>query len=382
MVPGFKYRAHPVADMARLAVFHNTLDFRGGADAVCLHAMAALAPEHDLTLYTISETDPETLAERFDVPFDARVVQPPGADALARALNALGPRIGAQLAARSALLRPFVRQHVAAYDAVLSTANELALDCPSVQYVHFPQFHLDRARAAEPGRLGALWSRLAAPTPGNVPDGTRLLANSSWTADVVETIYGHRPAVCHPPVDPIPGRDWADREDAVLVLGRIAPDKRTLDAVAVVDRLRERGYDLACRVVGSAPPASRDYVHRVERAAAERPHVTLETDATRERVRDHLGRCRYGLNMKRQEHFGMAVAEYVAAGVLPFAPRDGGQVDVLAGDDRLLFDDETGAVERIAAAIDDDTRPFLPADRFDSDRFATAIREHVTAILD
>jgi glycosyltransferase involved in cell wall biosynthesis len=367
--------------MARLAVFHNTLDFRGGADAVCLHAMAALAPEHDLTLYTVSETDPGTLAERFDVPFDARVVQPPGADVLARTLNALGPRVGAQLAARSALLLPFLRQHAPAYDAVLSTANEVAVDRPSVQYVHFPQFHLDRTSAAEPGRLDACWSHLAAPTPGNVSDETRILANSSWTADVVAEIYGTRPAVCHPPVDPIPGRDWGDREDAVLVLGRIAPDKRTLDAINVVDRLRERGYDLACRVVGSAPPASRDYVDRVERAAADRPHVTLETDAAHERVRDHLGRCRYGLNMKRQEHFGMAVAEYVAAGVLPFAPSDGGQVDVLAGDDRLLFDDDADAVERIAAAIDDDTRPFLPADRFDGDRFATAIREHVAAIL-
>jgi glycosyltransferase involved in cell wall biosynthesis len=393
--------------MARLAVFHNTLDFHGGADVVCLQATAALSREHDVTLYTMSETDPGALADRFDVPFDAEVLQPPGGRALASTLNALGPRIGPQLAARTALLRPFLQRHAHEYDAVVSTANELALDQPSLQYVHFPQFHLDRTTAADPGHLDGLWSSLAAPTPEVVPPRTRLLANSAWTADVVEEIYGVRPIVCHPPVDRITGRPWGDREPGILVLGRIAPDKRTLDAIAVLDRLRDRGYDLTGHVVGSASPAYRTYVDRVTQAAATRPHVTLETDASRDRVLELLGRYRYGLNMKRHEHFGMAVAEFVAAGVIPFAPDDGGQADVLAHDDRLLFDAETetatvvdartdvqnadnsestaaarsAAADLIADAIDADTRPFLPRDRFDSNRFADAIRDHVTAIL-
>lgn len=377
--------------MARVAVFHNTLDFRGGADVVCLEACAALASEHDVALYTVSRTDASALAARFDVPFDATVVQPPGARAVASALSSLGSTIGPQLAARTALLRPFFVRHADAHDAALSTANEVSLPLPSVQYVHFPQFNLDRTTEAEPGRLDWLWRRLAAPTPAELSDRsrhtrgqfdrTRLVANSSWTAGVVDDIYGERPAVCHPPVDPIPGRDWTAREHGVLVLGRIAPDKRALDAIAVVDALRDRGYDLTCHVVGSAPPAYREYVERVERASAARAHVTLETDVDRDRVLDLLGRYRYGLNMKRTEHFGMAVAEYVAAGMLPFAPDDGGQVDVLAGDGRLLFADVDGAVERIAGAVDANRRPFLPRDRFERDRFRTEIREHVAAIL-
>jgi glycosyltransferase involved in cell wall biosynthesis len=372
--------------MARVAVFHNTLDFRGGADVVCLEACAALASEHDVTLYTVSRTDPKALAARFDVPFDASVVQPPGASAVASALASLGSTVGPQLAARTALLRAFFRGHAEAYDAALSTANEVSLPVPSVQYVHFPQFHLDRTSAADTGRLDRLWSRLAAPTPdGPARDSrrerTRLVANSSWTAAVVDEIYGQRPAVCHPPVDPIPGRDWDDREHGVLVLGRIAPDKRALDALGVVDALRDRGYDLTCHVVGSAPPAYREYVQRVERASDARDHVTLETDVDRERVLELLGRYRFGLNMKQREHFGMAVAEYVAAGMLPFAPDDGGQVDVLAGDDRLLFASAADAVDRIADAIDVDRRPFLPRDRFERDRFAADVREHVAAVL-
>ena len=365
--------------MARVAVFHNTLDLHGGADAVCLHTCAALADDHDVTLFTASRTDPSALAERFDVPFGVDVVQPPGATALAAGFEALAPFAGPQLAARTTLLRALVRDRLDSFDAVVSTANELSLPVPSVQYVHFPQFHLARSDAAEAGALNRLWSRLAGPDDV-ARERTRLVANSAWTADVVEGLYGVRPAVCHPPVDRIDGRPWAERERGVLVLGRIAPDKRTLDAVEVLDRLHERGHDLTGRIVGSAPAAYREYVDRVERAAAERPYLTVETDVSRGRVRDLLGRYRYGLNTKPREHFGMSVAEYVAAGMLPFAPADGGQADVLNGDERLLFDGIEGAVDRVASAVETDLRPFLPRDRFGSRRFAAEMREHVAAI--
>jgi glycosyltransferase involved in cell wall biosynthesis len=368
--------------MARVAVFHNTLDFRGGADVVCLHTCAALARDHEVTLVTVSETDPAELAARFDVPFDARVLQPRWGPAFARGLGLTGPHTGPQLAARSVVLRAFLRRHLDRFDAVVSTANELSLSIPSVQYVHFPQFHLDRTEFGEDGRLDGLWSRLAAPEGTELAGPqTRLLANSAWTADVVASVYGVRPAVCHPPVDPVDGRPWAEREAGVLVLGRIAPDKRTLDAVRILDRLRDRGYDLTAHVVGSAPPPYREYVAQVRAAAAGRPYLTVETDVSRDRVESLLGRYRYGLNTKPREHFGMAVAEYVAAGMLPFAPAEGGQADVLAGDERLLFDGVDGAVDRIAAAIDADRRPTLPRDRFGADRFAGEMRTHVGAIL-
>jgi glycosyltransferase involved in cell wall biosynthesis len=369
--------------MARVAVVHNTLDFRGGADAVCVHTCAALATVHDVTLFTVSRASPSAVAAQFDVDLDVRVVSPPAADAIAGAFAAAAPYVGPQLAARSVLLQRFVRRHAPAFDAAVSTANELALPLRSVQYVHFPQFHLARAADADAGRLNAVWSRLAAPAVGGGDSPrTEFVANSSWTADVFADIYGRRPAVCHPPVDPIPGEQWEDREDRVVVLGRIAPDKRTRDAIRVVDGLREAGYDVECTVVGSAPAAYRGYVSEVRATAAERPYVTVETDVSRARIEGVLGRSRYGLNAKPEEHFGMAVAEYVAAGMLAFAPDDGGQVDVLGGDSRFLFGSVPEAVDRIAAAIDDGVTPSLPRDRFGRERFAAAMRDQVAAVLD
>jgi glycosyltransferase involved in cell wall biosynthesis len=369
--------------MARIAVLHNTLDFQGGADAVCLATCEALQSDHDVTLVTISETSPAELADRFDVAVeDVRVRMPPGGRAIAGALSGLAPWVGPQLAFRSVLLERFFRPAADAFDLAVSTANEFALPLPSVQYVHYPQFRLYRHPEADAGRLNRLWSRLAGPTPGELGDAS-LLANSAWTAAVVEDVYGVRPTVLHPPVDRIPcDRNWAQRDDGIVVAGRLAPDKRVLEAVSLVDRVRERGRDVHLHVVGAAPPAYRHYADRVAAAASERPYVALERDVTRSRLEDLLCSHKYGLNMKEGEHFGRSVAEYVAAGMVAFAPASGGQQEILEGRPDRLFESIDDAVAQVVQAVDADEPPASPPDRFASERFRTALQDHVADTLD
>jgi glycosyltransferase involved in cell wall biosynthesis len=366
--------------VARIAVLHNTLDLRGGADAVCLHVCRALR-EQDVTLYTISETDPHDLGQLFGIEVDVRVRHPPAGRALARAFATAAPHIGPQLAARSALLARWVRPRLGEYDLVVSTANEFALPVPSVQYVHFPQFSLAACPPADPGRLNGLWTRLAG-VDGGLPENTTLAANSGWTAAVVDALYGRRPSVVYPPVDRIEtGVPWHEREQGVVAVGRLAPDKRVLDAISVVDGVRECGHDCHLHVVGSAAPAYRDYVNRVERATRRRPYVHLERDIDRDRLETLLGTHRYGLNTKPQEHFGMSLAECVAAGMIAFAPDSGGQVEILDSRQDRLFDTPDEAADLLAAAVERGDRPTLDRDRFASERFHEQIRALVAQRL-
>ncbi|MFB6173295.1 MAG: glycosyltransferase [Halobacteriales archaeon] len=357
--------------MARVAVVHNTLDFQGGADAVCLAACEALAAEHDVTLITVSETDPANLADRFGFDLSGvRVRSPPGDAPIAAALSAAAPRVGPQLAARSVLLRAYFQRIADDFDLAVSTANELDLPVPSVQYVHYPQFRIDRLPDGDPGRVNGLWSRIAAPSRAALADGNvTLLANSAWTADVVARAYGTHPSVVHPPVDPVPcDRAWADREAGIVTVGRLAPDKQMLDAIRIVDGVRERGHDIHLHIVGSAPRAYREYAERVVAAAAERPYVAVERDASRDRLETLLCTHRYGLNTKPAEHFGMSVAEYVAAGMVAFASDSGGQREILDGRADRLFDSVDQAVGLVCEAVDRDDRPTLPRDRFARER--------------
>ena len=369
--------------MAQVAVVHNTLDFQGGADAVCLATCEALLENHEVTLFTLSETDPNVLADRFDAALDGLAVRtPPANRSIAKALAGLAPRIGPQLAVRSVLVGRYFRRHAAAFDLTVSTANEFAFPGPSVQYIHYPQFQLQQLTDANPGRLNPVWGRLAGPDRDAL-QGATLLANSSWTADVVEGIYNVRPDVLHPPVDAIDGgRDWDDREQGIVVVGRIAPDKRVLDAITVVDRLRDRGHDIHLHIVGSAPRSYREYADRVAGAVEQRSHVVFERDVPRERLEHLLRTHRYGLNLKPDEHFGMSVAEYVSAGMIAFAPDGGGQRDILDGRSDRLFDSVESAVDRIDTAISTDDRPSLPRDRFTRERFTSAIGECVNRALE
>jgi hypothetical protein len=73
----------------------------------------------------------------------------------------------------------------------------------------------------------------------------------------------------------------------------------------------------------------------------------------------------------------MALAEYIAAGMVPFAHDSGGQRDVLDYHDDRLYGTVDEAVELIVEAIEQDARPRLPTDRFASDRFHRKIRQLV-----
>jgi glycosyltransferase involved in cell wall biosynthesis len=53
----------------------------------------------------------------------------------------------------------------------------------------------------------------------------------------------------------------------------------------------------------------------------------------------------------REEHFGMAPAELVRAGALVWLGRGGGQVEIVGGEDALLYDTEEEAAEKIATVL-------------------------------
>jgi len=371
--------------MARVAVLHNTLDFQGGADAVCLATCEAIASAHDVTLVTASETEPAALADRFGYDLDGvTILVPPAGRAVAGVLSVAAPRVGPQLAARSAFLQRSFGRIADRFDVAVSTANELDLPVPSVQYIHYPQFRLDRLPDGDPGRLDRLWSRLSAPSDAALagPDVT-LLANSAWTADVVDRLYGTRPAVVHPPVDAIDCEtSWTDRENGIVTVGRFAPDKRLLDAIRIVDGVRERGHRVHLHLVGSAPRAYRDYAARIAAAVADRPYVTVERDVSRARLETLLCTHRYGLNTKPEEHFGMSVAEYVAAGMVAFAPDSGGQREILDERADRLFDSVPDAADLVSEAASDGEPPSTARDRFARDRFGATLREAVDQTVD
>ena len=369
--------------MVEIAVVHPDLGMRGGAESVCMNVLEALQEDHELTLLTLARPDIQALNQYYRTEVRSPDVRLAGrmSPAIRRAA---GRRLGKL---QGALLGRYAGDCATEYDLVFGTKNELGIRVPSIQYVLSPQF-----AAADPGfdRTGIVrqaYNRVCKATAGINERTLRLgtyVATSDWTADALETTYGVRAETIYPPVDvaSFPDRPWAEREAGFVTVGRLGPSKRILRNIEIVARLRERGYDVHLHVAG--PTTDGDYAKRVERVAAGRSFVSVEGSLSRDELVDLLVSHKYGLHGRPYEHFGIAVAESVAAGAIPFAPDSGGQREILRGDSRLLYDSAEDAVERIDAVLSDrstrdDLRATLDdaASAFGRDRFAAEIREVV-----
>ncbi|WP_435179292.1 glycosyltransferase family 4 protein [Halorussus sp. AFM4] len=340
--------------MARIAVAHTDLTAKGGGEGVCMNVLEALQDDHDVTLLTLTDPDLRELNDYFRTDVrDVRVRTPPLVESFLDWLD--DPRYNL----RNALLNRFVARERDRFDLAVGTDNELGVAGPLVQYVHTPRFArlVVSKRVGEDGFVDHAYDRFSWLVGGFDPDRVRestVLANSGWIADVFQDAYGARPEVVHPPVDTRGfaerDRPFDEREPGFVTVGRLARYKNVLENVEIVDRVRDRGHDVHLHLVG--PGYDDEYTREVERAAAERDYVRVEGEVSREELVDIVTTHRYGLHGKRHEHFGMAVAELVAGGTVPFVPDNGGQREIV-GSDRLTYSTTDEAVERIDRVLSD-----------------------------
>lgn len=384
--------------MARIAIIHPKFDTKGGAEVVCFNTLEALQDDHELRLFSFDEPDFTVLNEFCGT--DVRPVPTwhpehlgPAFDRTVTALARIADgQLGNVNKIRTALLNPLVRRQTTGYDVTVSTGGEMALPPPTLQYIHLPIFNgrFD-TRYGTNGLLskGHDWfcSRLAGMDHESAARAT-LLANSEWTADVVESRYGVRPEVVYPPVnvDEFYDIPWGERENGFVALGRIAPDKRSLELIEIIDAVRERGHEVHLHLVG--PTAHHNnYKRRVEREAAQRAWLSLEDEISRAELVELVCTHKYGLHGKRAEHFGIAVAELVAGGTLPFVPDDGGQVELVGGQQELLYASVETAVRRIDAVLSNPNRARhlrqgLPTTgEFGPDRFQREITDYIDELV-
>lgn len=373
----------------------------GGAEVVCVRALEALQSNFDVTLFSLDSPDFDALNRFCGTSISPVSVRRP--TGLGPAFNALvencnratNGRCGAHIKLKAAMLSRLVRRRTGGFDVRISTSDEMALPAPSIQYIHFPRFNNrlhDGPTGAEGPASGAYdWfcTRVAGITTDRLRDAS-LLANSAWTADVFEDQYGIRPAVLHPPVDTAGFEDvpWSERERGFVMSGRISPDKHVLQVVDIVSRLHERGHDVHLHIVGPTTDRNRAYRRRVERKAENYDYVTLEGAVPRDELISLISTHRYGIHGKPYEHFGLAVAEFIVGGAIPFVPDSGGQASLVDERDELLYSTPEMGVDKIERVLEDPTlqsalRNSLSkrADDFGVAEFQQALRETVESAL-
>jgi glycosyltransferase involved in cell wall biosynthesis len=146
-----------------------------------------------------------------------------------------------------------------------------------------------------------------------------------------------------------PHVEWQDKEQAFMMIGRIVPEKQVARAIAILDAVRHRGHAIRLHLCGHI--GNDRYGRQI--AALCRKHadwIIPEGRVQGDRKTQILSRCRFGIQARNAEPFGISVAEMIKAGAIVFASDDGGQAEILDHKD-LLFKSVIDATTKISGVL-------------------------------
>lgn len=173
------------------------------------------------------------------------------------------------------------------------------------------------------------------------------LLNSQWSKDVFESKYGpHRGEVVFPAVREQYTKIAKERRKADFVsLGRIAPEKRIIEQIEIIQLLRECGFATKLHIIGEV--GKDPYGKQVSSLCKDKDWVILHGKCYGKKKANLLTSCRYAIHCCQNEAFGIAVAEFVRAGCIPFVPQNGGGPTEIVPFIELQFTDHSDAVNKI-----------------------------------
>ena len=183
----------------------------------------------------------------------------------------------------------------------------------------------------------------------------RFYSNSKYVHDRLAAFYGDfNDTVFYPPTiyEPDVSGKAPERDPMrVICLGRINPQKRVTEIMDIVERARAlSGKDITLVVAG--PCGKGDYAEKVRRAIEARPWISL-IDGIFGREKDDLLRSgSFAVHARRDEEFGIAVTEYLKAGLVPLVPDEGASSEVV-GQGELSYSSNDDAAAKLARLISD-----------------------------
>ena len=350
----------PLMPRRKLAIAHPYLG-RGGSEAAVMWLIQAFKGDYDITVVTTGGWQLDSLNAYYGTSIRSHEVT------VCIAPVPLALRRWSVAAMRAGYLQRFVRAIADQYDVRISAYNLIDWGAPAVHYIQDFSWHADIRRAFDPqtpgllyqdGLLRRLYLRFSesrkTPSMRRLIHEDCLLAGSAWTrAAIADCCAADCADVVYPPVwSPLGQVPWEAKRNAFVMIGRIAPEKRIERVIAVLDELRRRGHDLGLHLCGLF--GSNTYSRGIAALCRERAEwIRREGLVHGAAKHDILATCRFGIQARVAEPFGISVAEMVRAGAIVFASRSGGQAEIL-DHPVLLFDDVNDAAAKIDAVLRDE----------------------------
>ncbi len=253
------------------------------------------------------------------------------------------------------------------HEIIITFSNEADPGMRAIQYIHFPYLS-DRYREEQQSAKASVWQRLCyllhrRLRPWRIISGfdfdrmrhNLTLVNSDWTGNFFQANYGTATRTLHPPIlinaSDVP---WAERENGFVCIGRISPEKKYENTIAILEQVRSQGHDIHLHVVGVAGERGLYWGYYQEILTLIKKHanwISFEENISRQDLIRLITTHRYGIHGMVGEHFGVAVGELMCGGAIVFVPNGGGQVEIVGNEPRLLYTARDDAVTKITRVL-------------------------------
>jgi glycosyltransferase involved in cell wall biosynthesis len=382
----------------RLLFVQTRMEAHGGGNIVTCWVLQALQDEYDVTVLTWRLFDFAALNRLYGTSLDSARITVRTVHPLLRRFVELDPDV--ESIQPNMLVQRIAKRWRRRFNLLLSAEMESDFGERGLQYIHAPWLENATSRA-KPLRDLPWKKKLRALIRGEIRPWMLLgdysfdrmrnnatLTNSDWTAEWIRRVYDMEAITLYPPA---PGAfvdvPWDQRENGVLCIGRLHPLKRADWIIEQLAPLRSVMPDLKIHIIGnqSNNPLEKSFVHErlMPLIKANADWVILHENVSRLELAALASRQRYGIHAMVDEHFGIAVAEMVRAGCIPFVHNSGGQVEIVDKEKRLLFNDDNLLVQMKQVMFDpaeqNKLRPALAkrASLFMPEHFMNEVREIV-----
>lgn len=368
-----------------------------GASAVAAWTMEALINDYQVSLLTWRLPDFEGINRILGTSLSSSIITVYSINPVLRKIIDLDP--DPESFQKLAYLMRVCKKISRDYDVIISADNELDFGRRGILYLHYPYLHgklrsdIDRLPWHRKLRDILLngqyrpWMLISGFSFDRMKNNLTLV-NSEWTGDRVRKFYGIEAKTVYPPVaGDFPDEAWEDKENGFVCIGRICPGKKFHTIIEILSTVKSKVPDIHLHIIGAFSTRREDREYHRQLTNLVRGNsswVFLHENLSRRELVRLASIHRYGIHANIDEHFGIAVAEMLKAGCIVFTHDSGGQVEIVGGDERLVYRDKEEAVEKIMHVVNNpDVQSSIFShlrsrkELFSTERFMSQIQEIV-----
>lgn len=381
----------------KVAIIHHKIILGGGSEAVALWVAEALKHDYDVTLITSTEVKLTQLNSFYGtnlLPDEVSIIQIPPPSCL-RNPDRL-------VALRGYKLARYCKRVAPEFDLMFSAYNPMDFGVRGIQYVLDPNFNEELLRALNPSlnkwkkwfyrdhvfRNAYLsFSKYLSKFSREGMLKNLTIVDSDWAGRLTTQVLCMQTKTIYPPVlDLSNDVSWNRRENGFVCIGRIVRDKELGKIIEILKIVREKGHSVHLHIIGKA--SDKQYLKKIRDITDKnKDWIFLEGSVDEDSKKTFITSHKFAIHGKKNEPFGISVAEMVKGGCLVWVPNKGGQVEIV-NHPHLIYDDiEEGVnkIEKVLKSYDlqDTMRKHLrkQAEKFSVERFKTETRDLVHRFL-